>query len=355
MALRITKKEMEYLTRKQRSAKAKAKRLYENYGLKNTFKVIPIKFIKTRAELNKYKQELEYFTRRSTHQYVPGGLVWSQGKDPDKYYHVPIPIHEYREARTLIKKRNRAIEKILKRMEKQPFTTHGKETGYTSTRELVEIRAGTIKEYSFKGRYIGLKPVKINPTSIRRYTVSKKSWQKFMHVIRNLQSPEALSKKRSIAHQNYMQALYNTFGKNAEPLILLINSLTDEQFIEFFESDVLQFDYIYDPNQALKALREVTDHLLRFIKRQNIQSDELLLLQAFDKTTINSGSILSEYSKGELGGRRVTFATRGKGKYKGKRIGYIDLTPEETTKFEQGYDISTIKDFESRIKWHYKG
>ena len=57
MALRISKREREEISKLNIRAKRKANRLYKVYGLKQTFKVQPIDSFKTRKEFNIYKSK----------------------------------------------------------------------------------------------------------------------------------------------------------------------------------------------------------------------------------------------------------------------------------------------------------
>lgn len=343
MALRITKKDIATIKDLNTRAKRKASRLSRTYGLRGVFTIRNLSSFTTRKELNAYKKSINNFLLRTTHHYRKGGTYISYRKsDYGNVYHYPIPMEDVKEITKLIKRRNKYVEKQRKRFESVTYDVKGKKQDITlNDRFRSTVNPNFKKLGATKGSYF---PIKFQPQNIS----SKESLKRLKYALKNFQTPESMSKKQHQTKLNYIEALINTFGGTAMPLVNLIEELTDKQFIEFFESeDYAGFGYIYDPALALEVIKYLTTHLLNYINETKMNVDKHLLDVAEFASELDSSIILSNYSTGSLGGQRVLFGGRDG---KRKTTWYIDLTPEEYEEYLRGKSVTEFKNFETRKK-----
>lgn len=341
MALRLLDKEKGLIRQLNRRAQQKGYRLYRNYGLARLkFKTKPVSKFTTRKEVNQYKQDINNYLRRSTHNYVRGGLITRKGKsNMTKQYYYPIPRTELWEIRRLIKERNKKVKEWNKRFESTKIDIKGKKQDETLGQKIKSETAGRNKGLGGKG--VLFKELKLDTSLI----TSKKKLNRFKYGITHFQSKQSIQRKNEIAFNNYLQALYNTFGSNARPLVNVLNDLTTDEFIAFFKSDEFaEFYDVYDIAQAKQLLTNLGQHFLNFIDQNNIEIDDVdrdLLESSFNLT---SRRIILEYGKGEYGGTRVFLPhIENVSTTKDRTTYYIDLTPEESEIYEaSGRDINTL-------------
>ena len=343
MALRISKKEMEELQNLITKAKRKYNRLKRTYGLINTFKFIDLPKIITRSELNTYKRQLKRYLLRTTHHYKKGGTYISyRPSTMGKLYYYPIPMEDVREIRKLIKERNDSIKRQQERFKRVSYEVKAEKQDITLNDRMRSIVNPNFKKLGAKyGSYF---PIKFQPANIS----SDKSLKRFKYALKQFQTHKSIAKKQHQAKVNYINALANTFGNAALPLIELIEELTDEQFIEFFESeDYAEFGYIYDPELASEVINYLTEHFIHYIDEQNIELDKRKVDTAIFVSELDSSILLSEYNKGSLGGQRITFKMN---KNNAKTRYYIDLTEEEYQQYLGGKSVTEFSNFEERKK-----
>ena len=349
MALRISKREREEISKLNIRAKRKANRLYKVYGLKQTFKVQPIDSFKTRKEFNIYKSNINKFLLRTTHHYFRGGTYLQTHRESDygRTFYVPIPVEKDKYARKLINQYNRRVDKIREQFNKIDKNTPSGKLPQTLGASL-KNRANP-NEFGLGNRYGGYYHINYN----RKKLGNIHSIDKLIRAMERFNSEESMSKKKQIAHENYMQALVNVFGSKALPAINILENLTDEEFIGFFESnDYIQFDYIYDENLANSTIRNIYKHLLDYVIQQDIYMNKETLIEGAKIINESDTELLSEYNIGSLGGQRIKLNTYN-ATNETMSTSYIDLTPEEYEEYLKSYDITKIPNYEGRIK-HYR-
>lgn len=349
MALRISRREREEISKLNIRAKRKANRLYKVYGLKQTFRVKSLDSFKTRQEFNAYKSNINHFLLRTTHHYYRGGtyLQSHRKSDSGRTFYVPIPVEKDKYARKITKEYNRRVDKIREQFNKIYKNTPSGKLPQTLSGAL-DNRANP-NEFGLGKRYSGYYHIEYN----RKRLGNIHSIDKYIQTMERFNSEETMNKKKRIAHENYMQALINVFGSKAIPAINILENLTDEEFIGFFESnDYIQFDYIYDENLANSTIRNVYKHLLDYVIQQNIYMDNEVLMTGAKLIKESDTELLSEYNIGSLGGQRIKLNTYS-ATNETMTTSYIDLTPEEYEEYLKSYDITKITNYEKRIK-HYR-
>lgn len=349
MALRISKREREEINKLNIRAKRKANRLYKVYGLKQTFRVKSLDSFKTRQEFNAYKSNINHFLLRTTHHYYRGGTYLQTHRESDsgRTFYVPIPVEKDKYARKLVSQYNRRVDKLREQFNKiDKYTPKGKLP--QSLGGALNNRANP-NEFKLGNRFGGYYHINYN----RKKLGNLKSIDKFIGVMERFNSEESMNNKRRIAHENYMQALVNVFGSKALPAINILENLTNDEFIGFFESnDYIQFDYIYDENLANATIRNIYKHLLNYVIEQNIYMDNEILMSGAKLIKESDTELLSEYNIGSLGGQRIKLNTYN-ATNETMSTSYIDLTPEEYEEYLKSYDITKITNYEKRIK-HYR-
>ena len=349
MALRISKREREEITKLNIRAKRKANRLYKVYGLKQTFRVKSLDSFKTRQEFNAYKSSINHFLLRTTHHYYRGGtyLQSHRKSDSGRTFYVPIPVEKDKYARKITKEYNRRVDKTVAYFNKIDRNTPSGKLPQTLG-ESLKNRANP-NEFGLGRRYSAYYHIEYN----RKRLGNIHSIDKYIRTMERFNSEETMNKKKRIAHENYMQALVNVFGSKALPAINILENLTDEEFIGFFESNnYIQFDYIYDENLANSTIRNIYKHLLDYIIQQNIYMDNETLMTGAKLIKESDTELLSDYNIGSLGGQRVKLNTYNSTNELAT-TSYIDLTPEEYEEYLKSYDITKIPNYEGRIK-HYR-
>lgn len=346
MALRITKKDIATIKDLNTRAKRKASRLSRTYGLRGIFTIRNITSFTTRKELNEYKKSINKFLLRTTHHYRRGGTYISYRKsDYGNVYYYPIPMSDVKEINKLIKKRNEFVERQRKRFERVTYDVKGKKQDITLNDRFRTIVNPNFKKLgATKGSYF---PIKFQPQNIS----SRNALTRFKYSLKNFQTPESLSKKQHQAKLNYIEALANTFGGSAMPIINIIEQMTDQEFIEFFESeDYGEFGYIYDPELASEVIHYLTKHLLNYLEETKTNVTQHSIDVAEFASEMDSSILLSQYNIGSLGGQRILFG--GKENKNGKRstTWYIDLNPEEYEEYLRGKSVTDFENFETRKK-----
>lgn len=253
--LRITKKERAQLNSMNARIRRKQKNLKTTFNIDTNFEITtPSKFL-TRAEVNLYKKEAKHFLSPYTHNYVKMGI-----KRGSQYYFY-VTRQEYRDLQKAVKRQNAYARKLMKKADSIPLTQSGKNQAITVASYISQIRP-KIEREGLKSPYAQFFPIKIQKSSIR----SREHFENFRNAIKGFHTAKAYKKINKQAQANFIQALENTFGANAEPLIVLISQLDGNDFLSFYESDVdVDFDYIYDVSQVMKVLASVSNGLLRWL------------------------------------------------------------------------------------------
>lgn len=347
MSLRISKKERRKLYQKNASVRRKQKRLLSEYNVNAKFQTRKPSSFTTRAELNAYKKSQELFLKRTTHQYVRGtGTRVQYQKNKMIVSKLPIPQAEYTKIRKLVDERNRSIEKQLSKINFKSMEVKGRIIhGSSVYKQIFSVRPPKNK-LNFK--YSQYHKLKID----KSYFTSSSEWKKFKYGIEHFQNKKSIRERQMIMKENYEEALSNTFGKNADPLIELIDKLSIDDFMVYYESESFSdFGYIYDPNLANEVLKYLTLHMANYYNELHptgiTDTDINQALMFCD--LLSEESITEEYGKGKLGGVRKIFKRRGEN---GRLYTvYIDLTPDEVIKVNSGLALIELNDFENRV--HY--
>lgn len=347
MALRISKKEKKWLYQKNASANRKAKRLATEFNIQNTFKTIRPSSFRTRKELNDYKKSLSTFLKRSTHKYVSGtGTYVKYIGNKEIIARTAIPQKEFTEIRKIVNRRNERVRRQVALFKYKSY----------------EVKGVTIKGSSTYGQIFSLRPPKhelqfkysqYHKIDIdKSYFTSERAWKKFAYGVKKYQTPLSILERQLIMKKNYIEALHNTFGKNADLLTELVDKLSIDDFMTFYESERFSdFDYIYDEVLRDEVLKYMTEHMVNYVKelkpRGITDRDVYEALEYVNSLT--EEAITEEYNKGKLGGKRIKFKVKGEN---GQTYwNYIDLSPTEVIEVEKGKALVELNDFENRT--HY--
>jgi hypothetical protein len=144
---------------------------------------------------------------------------------------------------------NAAKTRELKRRSELPATDRG---------QLLETKRGEMGD----PRTLELKPKKFNFDKIR----PGKEWEKFKESVEKQSKSIYSTEKMERFKDNYINALRNVFGNNAEDIISIIKDLSPEDITStFFADEQASIDFIYDPIDAaakLDALTEVWENVI---------------------------------------------------------------------------------------------
>lgn len=253
--LRITKKERTQINNMNARIRRKMKNLKTTFNIDTNFEITtPSKFL-TRAEVNLYKKEAKNFLSPYTHNYVKMGI-----KRGSQYYFY-VTRQEYKDLQKAVRRQNAYARKLMQKADSIPLTEAGKNQAITVASYISQIRP-KIEREGLRSPYAQFFPIKIQKSTIR----SREHFENFRNAVKGFHTAKAYKKINQQAQANFVQALENTFGTNAEPLIVLISQLSPNDFLSFYESDVqVDFDYIYDPTQVMKVLSSVSNGLLRWL------------------------------------------------------------------------------------------
>lgn len=253
--LRITKKERTSLYNMNARIRKKQKSLKTTFNIDTNFDIIRPSQFTTRAEVNYYKQQARKFLSPYTHNYVKLGI-----KRGSPYYFY-VTRAEYRELQKAVRRQNAYSYKLMDKARKLPLQQSGRNQAVSVAEHISSIRPQIIKD-GLRSPYAQFFPIKIQKSSIR----SREHFDNLLNAIKGFHTAKAYKRINAQAQANFVQALENTFGKNAEPLIMLISQLNPREFLEFYESDVdVDFDYIYDPTKIMQVLSSVSNALLRWL------------------------------------------------------------------------------------------
>lgn len=314
--LRITKKERALINSQNARARKKANKLKTLYGMTDLIKIKTPKQFTSRSELNEYKKELKHFNFRYTHNYVQGGKTY-HGKD---VVYFPIPTREWNSLKRKYKQMENYAKNRYEHSKQIKTARAGKiETSYytgedRTLHEKITFYKASKQHRGFNTKYKTYYPEYLDPSKIH----SKKELQKVKTIVKEIETVKKSKLKQRTFIDNYCEALYNTFGSNADRIINLISLLTPSEFEDLYYSDEdMQFDYIYDPEQALKILKTITNAVESFIFRQNLQeqkrfSNNLLLDEALEVRELDPAILLSEYSSHtiKINGLTYTLSTK---------------------------------------------
>lgn len=347
MALRISKKERKWLYQKNASASRKAKRLASEFNLQKTFVTQKPSSFRSRKELNIYKKSLSHYLKRSTHNYVSGtGTYVKYIGDKEIIARTAIPQKEFSKINKIIYRRNERVRRQVALFKYKSYEVKGKVIKGSSTYKQVFSLQAPKHELQFK--YSQYHKIDID----KSFFTSQSAWKKFKYGVEKYQTPLSILKRQKIMKRNYIDALHNTFGKNAEPLMELIDKLSIDDFMTYYESERFSdFDYIYDEVLRDEILKYMTEHMVNYVKELRPRGiSDLDVAEALDYVdSLTEEAISEEYNKGRLGGERIRFKVKGKdGKV---YYNYIDLSPTEVLEFRKGKPLIELNDFENRT--HY--
>lgn len=292
--LRITKKERAQLNSMNARIRKKIKNLKTTFNIDTNFEITtPSKFL-TRMEVNQYKQEAKKFLSPYTHNYVKLGL-----KRGSNYYFY-VTREEYNKVKKEVRKQNSYARRLMAKAENITLQEGG-ELGYQSVGNYIKQIRPTIERQGLRSPYAQFFPIRIQKASIR----SQEHFDRLKTALKGFHTTKAYKRINKQAQDNFMTALYNTFGSNAEPIINLIEQLSPTDFISFYESDVMvDFDYIYDISYAQEVIRNIANGLIRWFSnseeylKAKYQKEEFLtdIEDIKQIANIDSAIILSDYT-----------------------------------------------------------
>ena len=252
----------------------------------------------------------------------------------------------------MLRRRNKAIDRFNRKFGNVTVDVRGRKQDFT-LKTLIAQRTDYNKA-TMNTKYSSYKKMKFDPKLI----TSKKSYQRFKYGSHHYQSVKGIKRKQKIAFENYLTALYNTFGSNARPIINALENLTLEEFIAFFESDTfVDFGYVYDVTQANQILQGLAQHFLNFVQEQNIEIEDVDKMILESTLNLDSQAILAKYNQGAYGGERIIFEEKTPDGRTKQSSYYVDLTPEESEIYRTYgqnlamlYEILTPEEFNRRKK-----
>lgn len=256
--LRISKKERQQLYNMNASIRRKIKRLKNTFNIDTHFEIeTPSSFL-TRGEVNHYKQEVRNFLKNE-HQYVKLGLNYSN----DYYFYVTK--QEYKEFRKDVERQQRYAREVAKKAAETPLRQGGKKTASSSLGHILQIRPTIIRQ-GLRSPYQQMFPLNIKKANIR----SRAQFNELKHAVQTYHNRGHYNRVNILARDNFMSALYNTFGNNAIPLINLLENMSGKEFQNFYESDIFaDFDYIYSEADASRILKNISNALEAWLEDNN--------------------------------------------------------------------------------------
>lgn len=256
--LRISKKERQQIYNMNASVRRKIKRLKNTFNIDTHFDIENPSSFLTRREVNHYKQEVRNFLKKE-HQYVKLGLNYAN----DYYFYVTK--QEYKEFRKDVERQQRYAREVAKKAAETPLRQGGKKTASSSLGHILQIRPTIIKQ-GLRSPYQQMFPLNIKKTNIR----SRAQFDELKHAVQAYHNRGHYNRVNILARDNFMTALYNTFGNNAMPLINLLENMNGKEFQNFYESDIFaDFDYIYSENDASRILKNISNALEAWLEDNN--------------------------------------------------------------------------------------
>lgn len=265
MAVRISKKERQFLYSQNARARRKQQRLHDIYGKRITFETrIPSSFT-SRAELNQYKAELKHFNAPYTHRYVMGGVQTERRTGKQEQFNLAIPYSMAQEIRRREKKWNQFVAKNYRNIGYSPYRIKGKEYGMLTVHHVnpwfpeTTIPYRTLKQVEKK--YHNYYTAQADFESFH----TTRDIEKYLMKLQYFMNPEFANKQLSQSKQNYIQALLNTFGDSALPIAELITQLSSQEWAKLYDSEeYIDFNVFYTLNYQDRELQGIAQGVLSY-------------------------------------------------------------------------------------------
>lgn len=183
--------------------------------------------VRTERQKIKTASDLKLFSARVDRAFAKGAftpVVTGQGIATTKY--------ELKELSLGVRRINRERKKELERA--APSTKKG--------------TMGTIRQNN-------LIPKRFNPNEITR-----QNWKAFVESVERQSMPSYTEGKMLTYKENYIRALENIFGPDADEVIGIVRALPPSKVYQaFYDNPNLQLGFIYDPLDAAVILEEITE------------------------------------------------------------------------------------------------
>lgn len=288
--LRITKKERDRINYLNSRIRRKMNKLKTTFNIRAPFDIItPSKFT-SRAELNMYKEQARIYLAPYTHKYIKGGLTINN-------YFFPIPYKEYQEIKRELVKHHNYARRMQQKANKITLKVRGKKQ--------VETLGDVIERNKSLKHPLGSRRLLFHDITFSREKInSKRALKKFKYALHKYNQKDYYRAKLSQTQENFISALYNTFGRVAEPIVEIIKTLSPDEFALLFESETLvDFYYLYSEEYATVYLQSIANSILHFLAENESYLEDKYTKSQFVKLTddlkdiqnINSVNILSEY------------------------------------------------------------
>lgn len=205
------------------------------YGVQINNPLKTIDEFKTRKEFNQYVEHLEEFTQYKSHRYVKNdsGLV--------------VERELYTDISKEMKKLNKRNKKRLKEYTDMDHTDRGDPTGWNVGQALYGMG---------DPRFKNLRKRTFNFENFN----SREELIAYRESLKNMNDPKRIKRMDNQLKKNYIQALQNTFGNDANPIIRRIRSLNIAEFMRiFYTENVADFDFIYSFQQRITKLIQLAN------------------------------------------------------------------------------------------------
>lgn len=287
--LRISKKERKQLYNLNARVNKLLKTNQKLYNIQPQFRTSkPSEFL-TRREVNHYKTTMKAYLKEN--KYLQGGH-----KDGSRYF-FPISREMVKERQEAMKSGNRYTYALNREAKRLHIQTGGKKEHETLYQKSMSkhnqvkkkgLRAKASPYFTFR-QYEDI--TKIN---------SPEKWAEHIYGIKNFNNYGARVQRYRQARENYINALYNTFGDIVDPIVQILEQLNPLQFNLLYDSEeFVDFDYIYDNEYKMTLLKDITNGIYTFMEQTKLFYEPKyfnLTKQLAQILHIDSVTILSNYT-----------------------------------------------------------
>lgn len=241
--IRIRRKDRELINRLNQRVRSKIYYLEKTYNVSVDVEIRNIQSFKTRAEFNRYVEQMERFTRRNANQF---DVITSKG--------VRISGIEFNRARRLIQRVNIAKSKEFSKYKDQPFTFMGKPM---KDRRGKTLTVGNQWFGMGDQRFQFYKPIELNFD----WFESKADFQRWLRNTQKAYRGDFIRRGNTVFKNNYIVALENIFGSQASDIVEHLLKMDESEIVaKGLSENYANINFIYDPvdaKQKLQILRKV--------------------------------------------------------------------------------------------------
>lgn len=231
-----------------RNARAKARRIKQNYNIDVDIELPKIESFSTRKEYNRWKEKTQDFTNRYNrdYQYVKNryGVVASKS--------------EIRQAEHLTAVAQRRARDVIERAQTKPFIQGGKDTGQT-----VGQRMQVMGKPNAGGVNV---PADFNFNNIN----TRRRFEERLDKTKNMADKGYYEERNKTMRDNFINILELSFNSDADELVERLKNVNPDDFYEIYlmfeEFDFSLYDSegVVDMEEGLNHVRQMMSYLDRY-------------------------------------------------------------------------------------------